>query len=83
MQTFMGGTSNWGTKRETEEIPNFGDVLTMEEFIECCQMEGFINYDGYGCYATKDTMFCDVILPSYVTRRNNIKNYPYVIWFNR
>lgn len=83
MQTYMGGTGNWGAKRETEEIPDYGDIFTMDNFIAYCQAGFFINYDGFGCYATENLMFSDVILPSYVTKRNNVKNYSHVIWFNR
>jgi hypothetical protein len=83
MQMIFGSIINWGATRETEEIPDYGDVFTMDEFIDSCQIGCFTNYDGFGYYASETIMFRDIILPSYVTKRNNVKNYPYVVWFNR
>lgn len=83
MQMIFGWNHNWGAKRKTEEIPDYGTVFTMDDFIGACQIGAFINYDGFGYYATKEAMFSDMILPSYVTKRNNVKNYPYVVWLNR
>ena len=83
MQMMFEHICNWGAKREHEKIPDYGDVFTMGDFVNACQIGAFINYDGYGQYATDKIMFRDMILPSHVTKRNNVKNYPYVVWFNR
>jgi hypothetical protein len=31
------------------EIDEYSDVMTVKDFIACCECHGFIDYDGYGC----------------------------------
>ena len=33
------------------DIPDYGDLMTIEEFKECCEDGGFIDYDGSGVYS--------------------------------
>jgi len=39
-------------KFKLESIPDYGDHMTLEDFIEYCKHGSFIDYDGYGRYAT-------------------------------
>ena len=54
-----------------EPIPKYGDLMTLDNFIECCQTGGFIDYDGHGYYAMKDKMSDKLILPSHITGRRD------------
>ena len=64
------------------ELSSFGDLMTIEEFVENVKSGGFIDYDGYGYYV-KDNKQSDItIRPSDV--ENGIrKDFNKVIWFNR
>lgn len=66
-----------------EEIPDYGDVMTLIDFIGCVDDGGFIDYDGYGYYA-KDNMMSNVtIIPSDVKHKSIRKDFDTVVWFNR
>jgi len=67
----------------TEEIPEYGDLMTMEEFIENCECGGFIDDDGHGYYASEKKMSNIFISPSDVKDKNIKKGYTHVVWFNR
>lgn len=68
---------------EMEEIPDYGDVMSLEDFIVCCKEGNFIDYDGYGQYA-KDNMMSNVtIFPSDVVHNMIRKDFDTVVWFNR
>jgi len=58
-------------KEKLELIPNYGDHMTLEQFIGSCKSGCFIDYDGYGYYATKDRMTNIVIRPSHVTGKGS------------
>lgn len=66
-----------------EPIPDYGDVMSLETFIECCKSGGFIDYDGSGNYA-KDGQMSDIsIHPSDVDVNMIRKDFDTVVWFNR
>ena len=66
-----------------KEIPDYGDVMSLEDFLGCVKEGGFIDYDGYGHYA-KDGMMSDVcIFPSDVKHGSIRKEFDTVVWFNR
>ena len=65
------------------EFPGDGGLLmTLEEFIDSCGSL-FIDYDGFGCYATETEMFDEEIIPSDVKKGKINYNYTHVVWFNR
>jgi hypothetical protein len=65
------------------EIPNFGTVMTLDEFIGNVKCGGFINYDGFGRYI-KDDMETNIeIYPSDVKNKSIRKEFDRIIWFNR
>jgi hypothetical protein len=66
-----------------EDIPEYGDVMDLEDFIECCEDGGFIDYDGSGNYATEDKMTDITIYPSDITSGNYRKDFPKIVWFNK
>jgi len=55
-----------------EPIPSYGDLMTLDHFIELCRNGGFINYDGHGHYAFKDKMSNKEVHPSDVTGKYSL-----------
>jgi hypothetical protein len=67
-----------------DDFPKYGDVMSMEDFIDCCKCGGFIDYDGFGHPALKDKMNSDIWLtPSKALEGDYDKRYTHVVWFNR
>ena len=52
-----------------ENIPDYGEHMTLKNFIKYCEEGCFIDYDGWGKYATKNKMSDKIIRPSDVTGR--------------
>lgn len=75
----------YALKKEPEykDIPEYGDHMKMEDFVECCKSGGFIDYDGGGNYATEDKSTNISIYPSDVMSGDYRKDFSHVIWFNR
>ena len=68
---------------ELEELPTYGDVMSLEDFIECVKAGGFIDYDGYGHYV-KDGMETNIsIHPSDVKHKAIRKEFDTIVWINR
>ena len=70
---------------ELKPIPDldYGDHYIMEEFIEDCESGGFIDYDGYGNYATETQMSDKKVWPSDITSGEYDRSWTHVVWFNR
>lgn len=64
-------------------ISNYGDVMSLEHFIECVNDGGFIDYDGYGRYIKDDEETDIEIYPSDVYYNSIRKEFNKIIWFNR
>ena len=65
------------------EIPDYGDVMPLKEFIECCKSGGFIDYDGSGSYV-KDGKESNIsIYPSDVKFNSIRTDFDTIIWYNR
>ena len=45
-------------------IPDYGDHMTLREFIDNVESGGFIGYDGFGKYATATEMSDTIVYPS-------------------
>ena len=62
-------------------------LMTMEEWLECVDCGGFIDYDGYGYLSDGKLKYPDhQIWPSDVERlgdKFNPKQFTHVVWFNR
>lgn len=68
-----------------EPIPDYGDLFTLDEFMQACKEGCFVDYDGAGNYATSTQMTDIEIRPSDVTKctRPIYKEYTHVVWFNK
>jgi len=65
------------------ELPTYGDVMSLKQFISCVKSGGFIDYDGHGCYV-KDGKATDInIYPSDHHYKSIRKDFDTIIWFNR
>lgn len=67
----------WGA----QPIPDYGDLMTLKDFVECVESGGFINYDGHGYYSDGQWMF-EKVIPSDIKGKKP-KNYSHVVWFNK
>lgn len=69
----------------TREVPEYADVMTIDEFVECVESGGFIDYDGSGYYMTNETTETDI--PVNLTTIRSVGEYrkdmPFVAWYNR
>ena len=65
-------------------IPDIGDVLTKEEFMDCVETRSLTDYNGTGEFATIDQASGIGVIPSYVNL-NNTDNWPvwatHVVWY--
>ena len=67
-----------------EKIDNeFGDRMSMEVFISCCEGGGFIDYDGFGRYVRGDEESDIEIYPSDIIKGRFRKDFNEIIWFNK
>ena len=64
-------------------IPDYGDVMTLKDFIDNVKSGGFIDYDGSGNYVKDDKMSDIQIFPSDVKKGNIRKDFDKIVWFNR
>lgn len=65
------------------ELPTFGTVMSLEEFIDDCNSGGFIDYDGYGRYVRDGKQSDIYIHPSDIRYKRVRKDFDTIIWFNR
>jgi hypothetical protein len=66
-----------------EEMPTYGTVMSLDDFIINVNMGNFIDYDGSGNYV-KDGQMTDIgIYPSDVKYKAIRKEFDTIIWFNR
>jgi hypothetical protein len=70
-------------KPKFSEIPDYGDLMKISEFIECCESGGFIDYDGYGKYSRMGRISDITIYPSDIEAGEFRKDFDHVVWFNR
>ena len=72
---------------ELEDLPDFGDVMPLSEWIKHVEEGGFIDYDGYGHYVTKDGKMVanknKVVRPSHLKAGLIDCSYDLIVWFNR
>ena len=68
---------------ELKPIPEYGDHMTMEEWINGVTSSCLIDYDGYGYLATENSMSDIVIVPSDLLGFDIPKWWTHVVWFNR
>lgn len=68
---------------EFQDLPDYGDVMNLKDFIECVKDGGFIDYDGYGNYIKDGKMSDITINPSDIQSGSIRDDFDTIIWFNR
>jgi hypothetical protein len=73
------------TDVEWRELPNYGTLMTIEDWLENVTGGGFIDYDGSGNYSDGKRMSNKSVSPSDVDSDQIMKNkeFTHIIWFNR
>ena len=65
------------------EIPDFADVMSLEDFVECVKAGGFIDYDGSGNYCIDGKETNITIHPSDVKAEAIRWEFDTITWYNR
>lgn len=67
------------------DLDDIGDHMTYEDFKDCCNSGGFIDYDGYGYYSTIDKQSNKTIKPSDIKKGRLLNNkiFTHIRWYNR
>ena len=66
-----------------EDIPSYGDKMTLQKFIDSCKFGALCNSDGFGNYATNDKMSDIEVYPSDIITGVYREDFTHVVWFNR
>ena len=66
-----------------DPFPDYGDLMTLEEFVEACVEGSFGNDDGTGCYATKSGMSRIYAHPTDMCAGKIDRSWTHVMWFNK
>ena len=68
---------------EFDVLPDYGDVMSLEHWLECVAEGGFIDYDGHGYYV-RDGKESNIMLhPSDVKHNSVRKDFDTIIWYNK
>lgn len=68
---------------EFEELPDYGEVMSLKDFIEECKSGNFIDYDGFGHYVKDNKESSIKIYPSDIEHKSIRPDFDTIIWFNR
>ena len=68
---------------EHRPIKNGDDHMLIRDFIIHCKAGSFIDYDGFGLYATASVRSTFKVCPSDVLAGNINMNYTHVVWYNK
>lgn len=69
---------------EIQSKLKYGDIYTMQDFIEHVESESFIPFDGTGYYYNKETGESDEETSWDIDElKQQATEYPYVVWYNR
>jgi len=66
-----------------KDIPDYGDVMTLKDFMEGVASGCLTNDDGSGYYATPTSISDQVIRPSDVASGKINYHFTHVVWFNK
>lgn len=90
MNPFYDEVSKISAKLRLAQTPSmkpqsvsYGDLMTIESFIENCEGGGFIDYDGSGNYATTTEESNITIYPSDIISGDYRKDFTHVMWYNK
>jgi hypothetical protein len=66
------------------DIPDYADVMSVDEWLHAVECGGFIDYDGHGYYVRDDKMDRNQLAkPSTAKEQPPKEGYTHVAWFNR
>lgn len=65
------------------KIPEYGQHMTLAEFVGYVEARYLIDDDGFGHYATENQMSQHVLTPSDVEHGNVDHSFSHVVWFNK
>lgn len=68
-------------EKYTQDIPDYGDVMTVEHFRQACKAGAFIDYDGVGHPAKDGRMGHSEVRPSRLAEIP--PDATHIVWFNR
>lgn len=60
-----------------------GDLMTIEDFMDCCEAGGFIDSDGFGELATANATSNREARPSAVMKPGFKTCYTHIMWYNK
>lgn len=68
---------------EFHKIPDYADVMLLKDFIECCNLGDFIDYDGDGYYVM-DGQETDILIKPSDVKHGAIRwEFDSVAWYNK
>ncbi|MDG1949732.1 MAG: hypothetical protein P8J32_02815 [bacterium] len=67
----------------TSPIDKDDHLMTMDEWIYCCECGGFIDYDGFAEYSDGKVKYGATLSPSDLKRNTVDKSFSHVVWYNR
>ena len=76
----------WDTLRGLTDLPDYGDLLPIVEFLEMVEECSLIDSDGDGYFATKNGMDRKLPVPTSKLRRGETvppEWATHVMWFNK
>lgn len=65
-----------------EDPPDYGDLMTVNDFLEACDVGAFVDYDGSG-YPVKDGKMARNIRVVPSNRSSIPADATHVVWFNK
>jgi len=74
---------------EWEELPEHGDLMVIEGFVEDCKSGAFIDYDGFGDYSDGKRCISGLKYPEFLVKPSDIMcgiindEFTHVVWYNR
>jgi len=74
------------TKKSVSVTPlseDCGDHMLLSEFVTNCKDGLFIDYDGYGHYATRTHVTNIVVTPTDIMRGKIRTSFSHVMWYNK
>lgn len=74
-------TKTFGVELTWQQIPTYGDLMWLPDFLEAVRSGLFTDYDGTGYYAVNDRMSNKKIHPSEIHSAD--RRFTHVVWFNR
>lgn len=66
-----------------EPIPDYGDVMTVEDFEAAVKSVCFTDDDGHGYYSDGKTMTKVYVDCAHIYRNGVQPGYTHVVWFNK